>query len=65
MEAYQLALNDGKFDKEKLRFLRKPGGSIQESILIKGIVIKKRKRTQTCQTIWKSCALQSPAKNQT
>ena len=43
MEAYQLTLNDGKFDNDNLRFLRKPGGSIQESTLIKGIAIKKEK----------------------
>ena len=43
MEAYPLALSEGKFDKENIRFLKKPGGSIQESNLIKGVVIKKEK----------------------
>ena len=42
-EAYTLGLSDGKFDKENVRFLKKPGGSIQESNLIKGVVIKKEK----------------------
>jgi archaeal chaperonin len=43
MEAYQLAMNNGKFDKDNIRFLRKPGEGIQESSLIKGIVVKKEK----------------------
>jgi archaeal chaperonin len=43
MEAYQLAINKGKSDKDNIRFLRKPGGGIQESNLIKGIVVKKEK----------------------
>lgn len=43
MEAYKLATIKGKFDKNNIRFLRKPGGSIQESSLIKGVVIKKEK----------------------
>jgi chaperonin GroEL (HSP60 family) len=43
MEAYQLALSDGRFCKENVRFLNKQGGKLQESNLIKGIVIKKEK----------------------
>jgi chaperonin GroEL (HSP60 family) len=42
-EAYPLAFSEGRFDKENIRFLKKPGGSIQESNLIKGVVIKKEK----------------------
>ncbi len=43
LEASKLASNNGFFDKEKIRFLNKPGGSISESKLIKGIVVKKEK----------------------
>jgi archaeal chaperonin len=43
IEAYQLSINKSKFDIDNIRFLRKPGGSIQESSLIKGIVVKKEK----------------------
>ena len=43
MEAYQAAQFEGKYDKENLRFLRKIGGSVQESSLIKGVVVKKEK----------------------
>ncbi len=43
MEAYSLASVDGRFDKDNIGFLKKPGGSIQESNLIKGVVIKKEK----------------------
>lgn len=42
-EAYGFSCLDGSFEKENIRFLRKPGGSINESTLIKGIVIKKEK----------------------
>ena len=42
-EAYALACLEGKFEKENIRFTKKPGGSIEESSLIKGIVIKKEK----------------------
>jgi len=45
MQAYILAFSDGKFDKENIRFVKKPGGSIKESNLIKGIIVKKRKST--------------------
>jgi len=43
MQAYPLAFSEGRFDKENIRFLKKRGGSIQESNLIKGTVIKKEK----------------------
>ena len=43
MEAYSLASADGRFDRDNIRFVKKPGGSIQESNLIKGVVIKKEK----------------------
>ena len=43
IEAYRLASNDGRFDKDSVGFLKKPGGSIQESNLIKGVVVKKEK----------------------
>lgn len=43
MEAYKSASCSGKFDKEKVRFLKKPGGCVEESALIKGVVIKKEK----------------------
>ena len=43
MQAYPLAFSEGRFDKENIRFLKKPGGSIQESSLIKGVVVKKEK----------------------
>src|SRR5208283_5071566 len=43
MESYKLAYADDKFDKDFVRFLKKPGGSLAESNLIRGIVIKKEK----------------------
>ncbi len=43
IQAYPLAFSEGRFDKENIRFLKKTGGSIQESNLIKGVVIKKEK----------------------
>lgn len=43
MEAYPLASSGDIFDKENIGFLKKPGGSIQESSLIKGVVIRKEK----------------------
>lgn len=43
IQAYPLAFSEGRFDRENIRFLKKTGGSIQESNLIKGIVIKKEK----------------------
>ena len=42
-EAYPLASREGKFEKDNLRFLKKPGGNIQESNLIKGVVVKREK----------------------
>lgn len=42
-EAYPLASWEGKFEKENVRFLKKPGGNIQESSLVKGVVVKKEK----------------------
>ena len=43
MDAYQLASSNGKFDRDSMRFLRKNGGGIQESVLVRGVVIKKEK----------------------
>jgi archaeal chaperonin len=43
IQAYPLAFSEGRFDKENVRFLKKTGSSIQESNLIKGVVIKKEK----------------------
>jgi chaperonin GroEL (HSP60 family) len=43
MEAYPLSFSEGRFDKENIRFLKKTGGSLKDSILIKGVVIKKEK----------------------
>lgn len=43
MDAYNLACADGKFDREFVRFLKKTGGSLMESNLIRGVVIKKEK----------------------
>ena len=43
IEAYQLSQSDGKFDKDNVRFLKKPGNSVAESSLIRGVVIKKEK----------------------
>jgi len=43
IQAYSFAFSEGRFDKENTRFLKKTGGGIQESNLIKGIVIKKEK----------------------
>ncbi len=42
-QAYPLAFSDGRFEKENIRFLKKNGGSLQDSKLIKGVVIKKEK----------------------
>ena len=43
MEAYPLASAEGRFDKDNIGFLKKPGASILESNLVKGVVIKKEK----------------------
>jgi chaperonin GroEL (HSP60 family) len=42
-QAYPLAFSNGKFDMENIRFLKKTGGSLQDSRLISGVVIKKGK----------------------
>jgi archaeal chaperonin len=42
-QAYPLAFSDGRFERENIRFLKKNGGNLQDSSLIKGVVIKKEK----------------------
>lgn len=42
-EAYAFSCSDGRFEKENVRFLRKPGGGVNESKLIRGVTIKKEK----------------------
>ncbi len=42
-DAYPLAFCEGKFDIENTGFLRKNGGCIEDSTLIRGVVIKKEK----------------------
>jgi archaeal chaperonin len=42
-QAYPLAFQEGKFDKENIRFLKKKGDNLQDSSLINGVVIKKEK----------------------
>ncbi len=42
-DSYPLAFSDGRFNIENIRFLRRNGGIIDESILIHGIVLKKFK----------------------
>jgi archaeal chaperonin len=42
-QAYPLAFTDGRFERENIRFLKKKGGNLQNSSLIRGIVIKKEK----------------------
>ncbi len=42
-EAYPLAFTEGRFDRENIRFIKKKGGQIQESSLIRGVVVKKEK----------------------
>lgn len=42
-EAYPFAFIDGRFEKENVRFVKKTGGSVQDSRLIHGVVIKKEK----------------------
>jgi hypothetical protein len=49
-QAYPVAISEGKFDKEKIRFLKKIGGKFQDSNLINGVVIRKEKAHRTCQT---------------
>jgi len=43
IQAYLLAFSERRFEKENIRFLKKTGGSIQDSNLIKGVAIKKEK----------------------
>lgn len=42
-QAYPHAFSDGRFERENIRFLKKNGGNLQDSSLIKGVVIKKEK----------------------
>ena len=42
-QAYPFAFSDGRFEKENIGFLKKKGGDLQDSSLIKGVVIKKEK----------------------
>ena len=42
-QAYPLAFAEGKFDIENIRFLRKNGGTIDDSSLIQGVVVKNGK----------------------
>jgi chaperonin GroEL (HSP60 family) len=43
MQAYKSAFSEGKFDKDKVRFLKKPGCCSEKSTLIEGVVLKKEK----------------------
>jgi chaperonin GroEL (HSP60 family) len=42
-QAYPYAFCDNRYDKEKVRFLKKTGGCLKDLRLIKGVVIKKQK----------------------
>ena len=42
-QAYQSTINNGKFEKENVRFIKKKGGSLHDLSLIEGVVIKKAK----------------------
>lgn len=42
-QAYSSSISDGRIEKENIRFLKKNGGSFQDSTLINGITIKKEK----------------------
>ena len=42
-EAYAVACWEGRYEKENVRFIKKPGADVKESSLIKGVVIKKEK----------------------
>jgi chaperonin GroEL (HSP60 family) len=42
-DASEIATKDGKMDKTKIRFIRKPGGTTAETQLVQGIAIKKGK----------------------
>jgi chaperonin GroEL (HSP60 family) len=42
-QAYPYAFTDGRFEKENIRFVKQTGGSLKDSKLIHGIVVKKEK----------------------
>ena len=42
-DAYSFACSEGRYEKEHIRFIKKPGAHARESSLIKGVVIKKEK----------------------
>ncbi len=42
-EAFPYTFTDGRFNRENIRFLKKTGGSLNDSSLIRGIIIKKQK----------------------
>ena len=62
-QAYPLAFTDGRFERENIRFLKKKGGNLQDSSLIRGIVIKKEKPSPTCPTTSLTLGLQSRTEN--
>jgi chaperonin GroEL (HSP60 family) len=43
VEAYKLAAKDGHLDKKRVRIVKKIGGSTSDSMLIRGVVVKKDK----------------------
>ena len=43
MAAYERGFSDGKYEKDNVRFLRNPGGCVEESRLVDGVVLKKEK----------------------
>jgi archaeal chaperonin len=43
LEATAIAMREGRFDKNRIRVIRKPGGCQLETKLIKGVVVKKSK----------------------
>jgi chaperonin GroEL (HSP60 family) len=43
LEAANSTMEEGKIKKEKIRIIRKPGGSLAETKLVKGLAIKKKK----------------------
>jgi chaperonin GroEL (HSP60 family) len=43
MQAFQSASPQGKFDKDNIRFFKKSGCCVEESVLINGVVLKKEK----------------------
>ncbi len=43
LDASELVTKDGKMDKTKVQFIRKPGGTTSETKLVKGIAVKKGK----------------------